>query len=188
MSVYANATAQPYPSAQSIPALLARQISSPVLFQEQIETMYADGARIFIELGPGAALSQLVGQCLAERDHLAISFDGKIKDPVWRLWSGLGQLSAAGLKLDLKALWEQTALTPPSQESSSAATVGISGANFGKRYPRRDNDRKARPSDPRRVEAPLAANEPTPQNQSAGEVSASRDPFAGKDPTNRTLP
>ena len=180
MSVYANATAQPYPSAQSIPALLARQISSPVLFQEQIETMYADGARIFIELGPGAALSQLVGQCLAERDHLAISFDGKIKDPVWRLWSGLGQLSAAGLKLDLKALWEQTALTPPSQESSSAATVGISGANFGKRYPRRDNDRKARPSDPRRVEAPLAANEPTPQNQSAGEVSASRDPFAGQ--------
>ena len=180
MSVYANATAQPYPSAQSIPALLARQISSPVLFQEQIETMYADGARIFIELGPGAALSQLVGQCLAERDHLAISFDGKIKDPVWRLWSGLGQLSAAGLKLDLRALWEQTALAPPSQESSSAATVGISGANFGKRYPWRDNDRKARPSYPRRVEAPLAANEPTPQNQSAGEVSASRDPFAGQ--------
>lgn len=53
MSVYSNVTARPYPKdIKGIKRQLAAQIVNPVRFVEQIEQMYADGARVFVEVGP----------------------------------------------------------------------------------------------------------------------------------------
>lgn len=64
LSLYANATAQPYPSGESASNeradLLARQVKSPVLFQASVENMVQAGARICIELGAGKTLSGLI--------------------------------------------------------------------------------------------------------------------------------
>ncbi len=173
--VYSNVTAKPYPSASAIAPLVAEQLCRPVLFHDQIEAMYADGARIFVEIGPGAALSQLVGQSLAGRNHLAVSLDGKVKDAVWRLWSAFGQLCSAGLALELNSFWEASHGCPPAAETRSPVTVGIRGANFGKRYPPLLGEEVAEPSNSSR---PFDAAAPAPPNSVVGEATPLFDSFA----------
>ena len=57
--------------------LLAAQLARPVRFVEQVEAMYASGARTFVEVGPGAVLTGLVGKILAGRPHRAINLDAR---------------------------------------------------------------------------------------------------------------
>jgi [acyl-carrier-protein] S-malonyltransferase len=56
--VYANVTAVPYDG--EFEELMSEQICSPVLWQNTIENMIADGVTTFIEVGPGRVLSGLV--------------------------------------------------------------------------------------------------------------------------------
>ena len=59
--VYANTSGVPYPTDKSeIKNILKNQILNPVLFQRQIENIYKDGGRIFVEFGPKGTLSNLV--------------------------------------------------------------------------------------------------------------------------------
>src|SRR5690606_22391611 len=44
-------------------------------FVAQIEAMHAAGARVFIEVGPKAVLSRLVGRILEGRPHHAVALD-----------------------------------------------------------------------------------------------------------------
>src|SRR6185369_11804597 len=74
--VYGTATAAPYPrDAAAMRSQLAEQIASPVRFLEQIEAMYVRGVRTFVEVGPGSALTGLVGRILEARPHRAIALD-----------------------------------------------------------------------------------------------------------------
>src|SRR5690606_25009740 len=74
--VYANRTASPYPArADAVADGLAAHLVSPVLFQEQVEAMWRDGARVFVEVGPGRVITGLVEQILDGRPHLALSMD-----------------------------------------------------------------------------------------------------------------
>ena len=102
--VWSNVTAKPYPQdVPAIRALLATQLAQPVRFADEIEAMYADGARIFIEAGPGQVLTRLVGEILGARPHLAIAIDGG-------LLPALAALAAAGVPLDLEPLfWDRDA-------------------------------------------------------------------------------
>ncbi|QKV96300.1 SDR family oxidoreductase [Streptomyces sp. NA02950] len=75
--VWANRTAAPHGAApDTIRAELAAQIGAPVRFMEQIEAMYAAGARVFVEAGPGTVLTRLVGAILGDRPHRAVACDG----------------------------------------------------------------------------------------------------------------
>ncbi|GGJ91070.1 hypothetical protein GCM10011583_23090 [Streptomyces camponoticapitis] len=75
--VWANRTTEPYPADPAgVRAGLAAQIGSPVRFAEQIESMYAAGARVFAEVGPGRVLSRLVSAVLGDRPHRTIPLDG----------------------------------------------------------------------------------------------------------------
>ena len=66
--VYANATALPYnEDVEAIRGQLSKQLLSPVQFMSQINAMYAQGARIFVELGPKSIMTNLVGQILIRR-------------------------------------------------------------------------------------------------------------------------
>ncbi|MEK9144151.1 MAG: ACP S-malonyltransferase, partial [Elusimicrobiota bacterium] len=106
--VYSNTTAEPYPAdGGKAKDLLAGQLACPVEFLSQIENMYRDGARVFLEIGPGARLTGLVRAILGEREHLALALDsssGKRNGTV-DLARALAQLAAAGLAVDLAA-WE----------------------------------------------------------------------------------
>ncbi|MGQ0629466.1 MAG: SDR family NAD(P)-dependent oxidoreductase [Sporichthyaceae bacterium] len=106
LPVWANATATPYPlGASAVRETLADQVASPVRFTEQIEAMYAAGARVFVECGPGRVLTGLVGAILGERPHTAVATDAPGRHGVHALLLALGRLAAAGVELDLSALY-----------------------------------------------------------------------------------
>jgi [acyl-carrier-protein] S-malonyltransferase len=58
--VYANVTAKPVRAADEIRQLLNEQLTSPVRWEETIKNMAADGASVFVEIGPGKVLQGLV--------------------------------------------------------------------------------------------------------------------------------
>ena len=108
LPVWSNTTASPYPGGESerTRALLADQIAQPVRFVEQIESMYAAGARIFVEAGPGRVLSQLAGKILGERPHIAVPCDVPGESGLRRFLIALATLAVAGVQVDTTALFE----------------------------------------------------------------------------------
>ena len=105
--VWSNITAAPYPGdAESSIRLLTDQIASPVRFVEQIEAMYAAGARVFVEVGPGRIQAGLVGRILGDRPHLAVPTGVKGEGAIERLLRALARLAVAGVEIDPPALWE----------------------------------------------------------------------------------
>ena len=55
LPVYSNVTAASYPAErEAIAAQLGDHLARPVRFAAMVEAMYADGARIFVEAGPGS--------------------------------------------------------------------------------------------------------------------------------------
>jgi acyl transferase domain-containing protein/NAD(P)H-dependent flavin oxidoreductase YrpB (nitropropane dioxygenase family) len=94
--VYANRSASPYPAdPDSVRAELAAQVGSPVRFTDQVEAMYAAGARVFVEAGPGQVLVKLVGAVLGDRPHTAVALD-RPPGGVRGLLETLAELAVAG--------------------------------------------------------------------------------------------
>ncbi len=59
MPLYANLTARPYAAGEGADTL-AKQICSPVRWQETVEHMVSEGANLFVEVGPGNTLAGLI--------------------------------------------------------------------------------------------------------------------------------
>ncbi|MBW2453399.1 MAG: SDR family oxidoreductase [Deltaproteobacteria bacterium] len=166
-AVYGNATAVPYPDApEAMRELLASSIARPVRFVEQIDAMAAAGVHTFVEVGPGAVLTELVGRCLADRPHLAVSLDRKGSAGLTSLWRALGALVVAGHCLELEALWADDRLPPdPRTKKKPVLSVALDGANLGRAYPPPPGAMAEPPSAPKTVQrsaAPPAA-ETAPQ-------------------------
>ncbi len=58
--VYANVTAAPVQQPAEIRDLLFRQLTNPVRWEESVKNMAANGASVFVEVGPGKVLQGLV--------------------------------------------------------------------------------------------------------------------------------
>jgi acyl transferase domain-containing protein/3-hydroxymyristoyl/3-hydroxydecanoyl-(acyl carrier protein) dehydratase len=93
-----------------------------------IESAYAAGARLFLEMGPGASCSRMIGRILGDRPHLARSACYGGQDPQSTLLRLLGSLIAERVPVDLAPLFK----TERNADTSSSATVrvAIGGAPF----------------------------------------------------------
>jgi [acyl-carrier-protein] S-malonyltransferase len=58
--VIVNATAEPVTDADQARQAMARQMTSPVLWTASVRRMMADGAEVFVEVGPGQVLTKLI--------------------------------------------------------------------------------------------------------------------------------
>lgn len=58
--VYVNVDAAPVTKASAAKDALIRQVSRPVLWEESVRAMIADGVSLFVEVGPGRVLSGLL--------------------------------------------------------------------------------------------------------------------------------
>lgn len=171
--VHANETAEPYPidDVEAVRSQLGRQLTRPVRFVELIESMYARGARTFVEVGPSSVLTGLIGSILDGRDHRAIPLDSKHKDGLAAFFGGIGQLAAAGVPMDLGALWaEYGEARDPHQRDEPKLSVPISGANYRKPYPPQDLSELVGPNPPSTEEVPTAPAELPPAAPSPEEV------------------
>lgn len=86
--------------------LLKAHIEKPVRFLSQTKQMYEDGIRIFIEIGPSGILTNLVGQILADKPHIALCTDKKKEDAVLVFLNAVAELFKEGGIKNLDVLWE----------------------------------------------------------------------------------
>ncbi len=105
--VWANRTAEPYPAdPRAVVEGLAAQIGAPVRFTEQIEAMYAAGARVFLEVGPGNVLSRLAGAVLGDRPHRVIALEERAGSGLHGVLTALARLAVAGVDLRTAPLFQ----------------------------------------------------------------------------------
>ncbi|WP_051021883.1 type I polyketide synthase [Thioflavicoccus mobilis] len=131
--VWSNVTAEPYlEEPERIRAQLAEQVARPVRFVDEIEGMYEQGARIFVEVGPGQVLTGLVGRILGEREHVRIACDQDRDSGLRGLLTTLAQLSCLGMDLSYDFLFEgrqarQLDLSDPNSLAPPATAWKVNG-------------------------------------------------------------
>jgi acyl transferase domain-containing protein len=155
--VYSNSLAAPYPAeAESISRVLSDHLMAPVRFVDQIKEMYAAGARVFVEVGPGAVLTTLTRKIAP--DATAIALDRADTRGLVQFLQGLAQLAVTGVPVDTTRLFRGRTIEPLD-------------ASFGRIAPRRAaawvvNGAGARPVGARKQSAVRAsippASEPAP--------------------------
>ena len=153
LPVYSNASGSVY-GAVALGDALGEHLRSPVRFVDEIEAMYNAGVRTFIEVGPSAVLTGLVGRCLRGRAHTAIATDAKNTDARVSLLAALGQAASAGLSVRFAPLWSEREV--PAVRPAPKMAVMVNGSNYGKPYPS-ENMMPVPPNPPKPVAAPIAA-------------------------------
>lgn len=74
-------------------------------FPRLVNQVYADGARIFIELGPQSSCTKWIGETLGERPHLAAGINRKGADELTSLLRLAGRLTSHGVPMQLEKLF-----------------------------------------------------------------------------------
>lgn len=70
IAVYLNVTGETEPSGEKLKNIMKKQMTSSVLWTQTINRQYADGLRLFAELGPKGALTRMVGQILKDKEEV----------------------------------------------------------------------------------------------------------------------
>lgn len=103
--VWSNTTATPYPTQISeIKERLTDHLVQPVRYVEEIQAMYNDGARIFIEVGPGKILTGLTKSCL-EKDQLTLYVEDSSRNKFTHLLCMLAQYLGTGRDFNIEKLF-----------------------------------------------------------------------------------
>lgn len=107
---------------------LARVACKPVDFPRLIHRTYKDGARIFIELGPGSTCTRWINDTLRseKREHLAVSVDALRFDDHTALIKMLARLVSHRVPVDLAALYE-SGLAAVNQPKRLPRTITLGG-------------------------------------------------------------
>lgn len=124
LPVYSNTLAQAYPRKPAeIRKLLQRHIVEPVRFEEEVRQMRADGYQVFLEVGPGRVLTNLVGRIFETDPPVALPLDAPGQDGVLQFAHVLAQLTALGLPVDISQWFRGRGLREESLVESAARIV-----------------------------------------------------------------
>jgi acyl transferase domain-containing protein/phosphopantetheinyl transferase len=106
--LYSCMTAGPFPpEPEAIRRHGELQWARPVRFRETIEAMYAEGFRIFVEVGPRGNLVSFVNDILKGKDFLAVATNLHHRSGITQLHHALGLLAAHGVDMDLSILYKR---------------------------------------------------------------------------------
>jgi acyl transferase domain-containing protein/NAD(P)H-dependent flavin oxidoreductase YrpB (nitropropane dioxygenase family)/NAD(P)-dependent dehydrogenase (short-subunit alcohol dehydrogenase family)/acyl carrier protein len=139
--VYSNTTGKVYPqNLEKIIDLLNQHLLSPVRFSDEIEQMYEDGVRLFLEVGPNKVLTGLIDQILEGKSYKAIAVEGQ-GGGVKGTLSAVGAIYTAGYELNIENLYEgrnckflslSDAINKAKEETFSSASVLLHGGGVRK--------------------------------------------------------
>lgn len=137
--VYANLTANTY-NKNDITQHLSDQLTHPVQFHSSIQKLYhEENIRIFIQIGPGRAVSQLVKDSLhpEEVQHAKfISLDNQQASAVTAFWRAIAILICSGKNPELLNLWKDYPVEAQHPVlKSNKFKLKINGTNYQKPYP-----------------------------------------------------
>lgn len=102
-AVYSNSSAAPHEG--DLKAAMTAHLVSPVNFVDEVEAMYAAGARLFVEVGPKSVLTGLVSKILGGRPFRAVSLDDGAGGLAGVL-GGIGELAICGRVPRIERLFE----------------------------------------------------------------------------------
>ena len=83
----------------------AERWAKPVLFEETVRKMYADGYRVFLEVGPRGLMTSAVSDTLKDVEHAAIASNSIHRQGILQLQHAIAQLVALGAKMDISPLF-----------------------------------------------------------------------------------
>jgi acyl transferase domain-containing protein len=180
-AVYRNRDGQPYPQdAAEIRAGLGRQLLEPVQFVAMIETMYRDGARVFVEFGPKGLLSKMVGQILGDREHVVVELDrGNTEQSARHLMEAVVALGVAGVAVGNPDRWWRG----PSAEANARkpGVVVLNGVNYVSEHRRKayvDAVERGAAQRPSWAQAPASLVTATASIEPAGPAAVAAAPAA----------
>ncbi len=124
---YSGAWGRSYPvtGEHAAEAILAQALEG-VDFPRVVEQAYADGARIFIEMGPGNSCTRMIHGILQNRPHLvrALCYPGE--EELSPLYRTLANIIAEGVPVDLSVLYERGSITTGSVQGVVNSTRMLS--------------------------------------------------------------
>ncbi len=106
-TLYSACSVGPFPKdADGMRELAAKQWEAPVRFTETVERLYADGVRVFIEVGPSGNLTSFVSDTLRDKDDIvAVASNSRRKSGVQQIHNMLAQVFSVGLGFNPAALY-----------------------------------------------------------------------------------
>lgn len=126
LRLYSAAGYRPLPLQQeTIAARIAEMLCAPLDFPRLVETVYAEGARIFVEAGAGGNCARWIDETLKGRPHLAVSVQRGASDDLGALLRALGRLASHGVALDLAALYPPPATADLERYMLRAGAAGL---------------------------------------------------------------
>jgi len=106
LPVWSNTTAEIYPAqSEAVKERLTDHLVKPVKFVDQVQQMYADGARVFIEVGPGKVLTALTKACIG-RDEILLYAEDNGHNKITHLLCMLATYIASGRDVKVEKLFE----------------------------------------------------------------------------------
>lgn len=132
VTVWSNTTAAPYPvSPEAIKERLADHLVRPVRFSEEVGQIYENGARIFIEVGPGKVLTGLTKSIIG-KEEICLHTEDKDQPGIVQLLHTLAGYVATGRNIDFNKLFEDRDarvldLDKPEQYRKSLTTWLVDG-------------------------------------------------------------
>ena len=100
--VYSCATAGKVPSGlRAARKDTAGRWARPIRFADTVRQMYADGYRVFLEVGPRGLMTTAVDDTLRDEEHAAVALDSIHRRGLLQSQHALGQLAALGARLDI---------------------------------------------------------------------------------------
>lgn len=125
--IYSAAEYQPITiDSHSIADNVAKGLCHQLDFSRLINRVYEDGARIFVEAGPGSTCSRWIGENLKNKEHLTVFLNQRGVDDHTAIVKALAKLASHQVSLDLSPLYCQTQ-DSSSQSKSVLKTITLGG-------------------------------------------------------------
>ena len=115
---------------QSAADAILNQAIDTVDYTRVVEKLYADGVRLFLEMGPGNSCSRMINGILNGRPHLARAVTYPGQDAVSLLLRLLGQCLAERVPVDLAALYPADRVVTTEASAIKQIFTQIGGTGF----------------------------------------------------------
>ncbi len=123
---YSAAEYKPIPlDSNSIGNNIAQTLCQELDFPRLVNSVYNDGAKIFIEVGVGGNCSRWISKTLQDKEHVAVSLNRRGIDEHISIIRVLAKLLSHRVEMDLSPLYAL------SQESSSQNQLGMETISLG---------------------------------------------------------
>ena len=123
---YSCALGKKYPlTSENAADVILAQALDTIDYPRVIEQLYADGARLFIEVGPGNSCSRMITSILADKPHLARSICARGTSQYGQLLRLLGHCLAEGAAVDLAPLFDNISVDDKKPKAAASALIKV---------------------------------------------------------------